>query len=443
MNFAIRPVPYEDESPIGYVLRLAKRNGLSRINHLLNKQELMRVIKGLPSKQFELDKLTPKAQPLTKLATLLWENSRLLTVQVCPLCICEQGYLKEIWQNPFKRHCEEHRCLLSSRCTRCGQPFNFDMPLLAGRCSNPKCSSKIQVEREHDVLLSESVVADCYLAALLRKAYPLVQSKYPPVDVTFDELADAAELLTNPTIVSEWLKEIVNLQSMHLPLNFALKRVSTLSSRLKKNWPSHSLLNHANEVEYKRNQAEILPLWLSHSDTIKLLGVANETLETLKKNNLITSKSGNTINHRSIIDVSPVIQLLHDKSVISSMAPLSSQKETLLFNDVCISELLVAIKHGNLNVGYSPAYNLLDSIYINPNTLTDFATKTFKQKKERSISIEKAMQITGASLDELMKLRKQGKFRSPAWSYLDTHVVYEDVLEVRFDKLQQLELQLE
>lgn len=441
MKFAVIPAAFSNESVIGHTLRILKRNGFKHIQHVLKKPEITRLIKWQKSKIDALDNLTFKKSFSPQMSFPFWEKSLLTTAQVCPQCIEENAYFHEEWQNPFTIHCEKHQCMLVSECSSCGEPLKFDIQLLANQCTNPKCGKYLSSKALVPVVNDEERVFDCYLAAYVLNELCENSSKHPNESINHNDLYIGLELLSSKQKAREWLSKLVSKSNQYIPLNIVLANVLTLTKYLKCDWPALAVFKNMYEFEYPNSTNVLLePIWLTIDKATTLLGIDLVGIERLLYTNLVTSKSLSRLNNRSFIDVSPIIKILEQTPLTEGMKPLTCFKQAMLYNDICISDILNGVHDGKLNVGYIAANDLLSSLFVKPEQFKSFCSQTFSNKRDEVISIQKAIQLTDLPYGSLMKLRKQGKLRVPLWTYDTEQVVYEDVLRIREQKSIQLNL---
>jgi len=150
--YPCRPVPYPDECLSGYLLRLAGANGFVFSGELV--RDLLptwqRAAQAMLLRwEYPMDawgRIPQRTQippaRLKKMTVLPWiEKFRAAPVlsrpnylgpgrilygivaphlQVCPLCIQTQPYIRLLWRLTPVRACLRHRCLLQSHCQRCG-----------------------------------------------------------------------------------------------------------------------------------------------------------------------------------------------------------------------------------------------------------------------------------------------------------------------------------
>ncbi len=441
MKFAVIPTAFSNESVIGHTLRLLKRNGFKHIAHILKQTEINRLIKWQKSKIEVVDNITFKKSPSPQISFPFWERLLLTTVQVCPQCIEENGYFHEEWQNPFIRHCEQHQCMLVSECSSCGEQLQFDIQLLSNHCTNPKCGKSLRTKVLVPGLENEERVFDCYLAAYVLNDLCENSSKYPNESINQSDLLIGFWLLSCEQKARAWLNKLVSHSNLYIPLNIVLANVLTLTKYLKCDWPALAVFENLYKYDYSNtSKNSIKPTWLPIDKATSLLGIDLDGLERLLSSKLVISKTHNGLNNRSVIDVSPIFEMLKQSSQIEGMEPLTAFKQTMLYNDICLADILIGVLDGKLNIGYEADIDLLNSLFVKPEQFKSFCSQTFSNKRDEVISIQKASQLTGLPHESLMKLRKQGKLRIPPWTYNTDQVVYEDVLRIRNEKNTQFEL---
>lgn len=125
--------PHADESPSGYLKRLANENGLGSWHGLVrtaglnpsinaiwkNTKELTSVF-GLDSSW--LSTLFDPAKSDSNLNDPFFH--RMEREPICPECIAESEYLRHAWANCFVTACSSHKCRLTDECTECHTPLD-------------------------------------------------------------------------------------------------------------------------------------------------------------------------------------------------------------------------------------------------------------------------------------------------------------------------------
>jgi transcriptional regulator with XRE-family HTH domain len=151
-----RPKPYPDECLSGYLLRLAEANGLNQMKALA--QDLFPMWSrpaqtALLRWEYPMDtwgriplRTQIPAADLKRMTVLPWlEKFRAAPVlarpgylapghflrgivapslQICPLCLQAQPYIRLLWRLTAVHVCLQHRCLLQTHCHQCGRPLS-------------------------------------------------------------------------------------------------------------------------------------------------------------------------------------------------------------------------------------------------------------------------------------------------------------------------------
>ncbi|SUI58215.1 Uncharacterised protein [Shewanella baltica] len=144
MSLAFSPQRKPDEVNIGYLLRLARVNGYARIGSMLSSAEQNNIIKlqitpalnakfGIPISQGDV---------FSTIINPMFNRNIQLNPKVCIQCLNEDGYLLTEVQNPFCHACSKHQSALTSQCTTCYESLAWDIPLIKGHCTSPRCGSQ-------------------------------------------------------------------------------------------------------------------------------------------------------------------------------------------------------------------------------------------------------------------------------------------------------------
>lgn len=146
-SLLIQAIPYEDESPISFLLRTAKLNAHSSIFNLVGKEKYQSIIKK--SLNYHLADNVRFSLVLNALnidseyACLAFERSgptnrsprtigaievphelfELDNIRYCPICLGESAYLKKLWMLKPIYACPIHSCFLISSCPNCENPI--------------------------------------------------------------------------------------------------------------------------------------------------------------------------------------------------------------------------------------------------------------------------------------------------------------------------------
>lgn len=153
-----RPRPYPMESLASYIIRLAENNYYPNVNWIFQ-------MSGLKKRGIYANVFSPKIDDLSKLCLLseteeevLWSmafssvnQSRFHSlntveafgnivplcalkknfVKLCPICLDESPYYRQVWNLSIVTVCPFHQCLLINRCPQCQQEIIWSRPSIA------------------------------------------------------------------------------------------------------------------------------------------------------------------------------------------------------------------------------------------------------------------------------------------------------------------------
>ncbi len=149
-SLLVTPAPYQDESLAGYILRLAECNYYKSPNWILN-------LAGLRANQrFQLEYQADVPSRLSQLIRISDNQLRLMALfpyeivsqrkrknfyyrvykygrKLCPICLLEFCYCRQIWDWDLVKACPLHQCLLINKCDSCQQEIKWSRPGVA-RC---------------------------------------------------------------------------------------------------------------------------------------------------------------------------------------------------------------------------------------------------------------------------------------------------------------------
>lgn len=135
----IFPKPYSDESPVGYLIRVAQKNAYKRINWLYRQESTMMAL--APSRLLEdllaakwsgFDKISKTVKEICKLQT---SNLNYSSMRFCPRCIKEHEYHRAKWYLGGTAVCLEHGCWLVDKCPECHSEILFREMISISECS--------------------------------------------------------------------------------------------------------------------------------------------------------------------------------------------------------------------------------------------------------------------------------------------------------------------
>lgn len=141
----MRPSPFRDEGPKGYMLRLAEANWmplkeLQNIGLMYEYQTLM-IEALLPPKE-----LYPELhQNVEYYSELLYRKERVWNHKIpryCPQCLGDDAFWRAEWELFFHDACSIHGTWLIDRCSSCGNQLSWDRDSIV-RC---KCGADLRTE---------------------------------------------------------------------------------------------------------------------------------------------------------------------------------------------------------------------------------------------------------------------------------------------------------
>ncbi|MEW6204492.1 MAG: TniQ family protein [Pseudomonadota bacterium] len=128
-------VPKSGEGLESYLLRVADHNGLLGIRELLRPIPGFAINKSVFTYIEQVAEITVQnVRDLVNLRRIEPDNStiiqdrhyRISTTPVCPMCLKEHGYAKQIWQHTLCTACPEHGVRLVESCDVCGSDIAKD-----------------------------------------------------------------------------------------------------------------------------------------------------------------------------------------------------------------------------------------------------------------------------------------------------------------------------
>lgn len=163
---SFRPAPHADESFNGYLMRLAEENFLDASTRLLQQVGVRFKARYREAEVQTLSEaygFDPAAAALASFNGVRGglSNGRFLRsaqVPVCPPCLREHGYVRQVWHHALVTACSVHRVLLLAQCPEC------DAPITAGRGGYQSCRCGCEFA---DVEVPPAGAANLFVADLL------------------------------------------------------------------------------------------------------------------------------------------------------------------------------------------------------------------------------------------------------------------------------------
>lgn len=130
MQLIVHAPPYSDESPLGYLQRLAQINALDSSKTLARAVELDTSTPSLLRNAAELCRQYNLAPEWTKSVSTSLKSCLSLKAfhkaghyKVCPHCLAESAHLRAAWEHAYVVACPVHECLLVDLCPCCQEPL--------------------------------------------------------------------------------------------------------------------------------------------------------------------------------------------------------------------------------------------------------------------------------------------------------------------------------
>jgi len=177
-----RPKP--DESPLGFIARLAELNDYDSPLWIINLAEMRdsKQRKGyafIVNKQIDLAGLSHLTQvSIAELQQLLYPpgeekknivfgnylpryNIRFNSPKICPSCFRESGYIRKLWELSAVTCCPVHKCMLIDTCPHCHQRIRWNNRISSCSCGFRWDQAIPQQVAEQETALSEQIFTLC------------------------------------------------------------------------------------------------------------------------------------------------------------------------------------------------------------------------------------------------------------------------------------------
>lgn len=132
------PQPYDDESPVGYLIRVCEANKFNSVRWLysadaapfsLNPLDILSRLLESPWSGFE--KIESNIRTICKLKR---KHLNYTVLRYCPECLEEEPYYRAQWYIKSTVACVKHRCWLIDRCIECGDELSYSRKALITEC---------------------------------------------------------------------------------------------------------------------------------------------------------------------------------------------------------------------------------------------------------------------------------------------------------------------
>lgn len=149
----IRPKCFDDESPVGYLIRLAEINGYKTYKYLVTIEGII-TYSRIPS-DIEVYNLLKdlswtgfgEADEVGKVCSYYSGDFYANNIRYCPICLKENNYFRITWQMKIAFVCLKHKVWLNEFCPSCEEPIKYNSCLL-GRC---RCGSVLADQQVKEI----------------------------------------------------------------------------------------------------------------------------------------------------------------------------------------------------------------------------------------------------------------------------------------------------
>ncbi len=177
-EFPVRPRPIPNESFVGFVMRVALRNGRYTIPSIStavgmqfdlrtclpegksHSKFVARLANMLRLEATDLEDRFRQPEQNMKVQDRMIKDIRFRNVKFCPFCLSENGFFSSLWENSCVTHCATHQVQLIDKCPECGHRFNQWNANYHLLCTHCGCSwSQLDRRRFHSEVPQYQMVA--------------------------------------------------------------------------------------------------------------------------------------------------------------------------------------------------------------------------------------------------------------------------------------------
>ncbi|MEQ1370276.1 TniQ family protein [Acinetobacter schindleri] len=267
-SLLMQATPYEDESPMSFLLRTAELNAHSSIFNLIGKEKYKSIIRHslnyhitdmtrfiLVLKALNLDSsykflAFERSQPTYRSPIIIgaievpYELIELEDLRYCPICLSEKAYLRKLWTLKPIHACPIHSCLLIYSCPHCKRRL---IPKSGVRnCSS--CGFKLD---KAPILKAESMKSVYWFIDMLNHSSNKQFEDFASCWKAFNDFLKSDRSNTNENIFSKVYEYFSD------PEISALKLSETINSRSEYSHPRIQLLPFLKHERFFKKHIEI------------------------------------------------------------------------------------------------------------------------------------------------------------------------------------------
>lgn len=408
--------PKEDECIAGYILRLAKINGIVCLIELMSRHQLTHICRGngiLFEKTLNEYGLADIIKPLRKSRG----DTSLSTCKICPVCVLSSMPVLESWQKPTSYHCETHKVVLVESCPRCSSSLIWEMPILSANCTNEYCGVRLPVRPSPLAALDPQAIEECYAAALFAnhvKNATASLSSVARIELGYEVLTQSKTYLP---LLSEYLKQKADY--VMYPITFRLWEMIHCINSLTNEWPFTRMVNETLSVVQHddKDGTHIIPeLFVPRAVLTEYLCALTTSPDypafikqyTYKK---AVSIEGVRSEHFSIL---PLLQTLKSTStaLTEQAFSLGNWLSIIAAYHIEAIDVVNACCRGELRYRFQPSLKLVDSLMIIEIDMRNFVFNHFEKNDQNYISSEIATKLCSQPIEMLQKAKRTGLLKT-------------------------------
>ncbi|QYJ80485.1 hypothetical protein [Shewanella acanthi] len=451
MKLTVTPKLLDKESSIGFLLRLAQRNGYLSIQDLVNQSVIRANVPNVDPKSLSTFSQLANVKAYEYSSHELWKFTCSINPRICLACIKSAGLIHQTHLDATVYRCTKHDLNLVNQCFHCRKSLRWDIALTNGLCTNEECGKKlIQIDTTVPENLTREQVLDCLTMSHFISApcsTYITQKKFVEIDDYALALENGYKVLTQKDIFVEWECRQAFSSADEYPSDLNFVSSWLVKKILRSNWPIHSIINPPKITKQIESKSE-KSLWLNYNTATNILKMSRPDIMLLKEFGLIFIRGNTRLTLNSVIDISPIFRMLAVHSKTDSNLDTSIYSASLLMhqNLTSLADILIGIKNKRLNTRYLPSSDISSSLYVDMSEFREFCQEQLKDKMNLIIDLGEAVKITSLSNSVLKSIKKQGVIQSPRRNpYSDDEFCYcSDAIKIRdMNRVGQLSLALE
>lgn len=400
----------------GYLVRLAKENGFSRVDELFYQGELTALMTG-KGKKFEIVSTKFEVQLPTR---VLPHPILAKLVRICPACVIENGFVKARWHSNDVYHCERHNSALIDTCEQCNNTLVWDVPLLQGLCPNTHCAAQLPLNPSVMNASEHSLAYECFLAG--NWCLNIASSPQNASSSIKLILEVGYAFLSAPVTTLRYLSDYqLLIGNSPLPQSIKKRELYSLRKRLSSRWHSLNLIDEFLKAQLPYESSFISKVNLTVFEFCDITGVGRDTVEKLIYVGLIARPANRSrITPDLQINIAPIFSALSARSIyLDDAQSISAFRNLIEQYFQSNSGVLMACLEGKLPFQYQPGETLFDSLLVSEVSIRHYLVDSLNSVRDRAIHLEEIERLTGLTASALKHAIKSGLLKGEAQERFD------------------------